>query len=87
MVLVHVSFLLWVLESSLSQDPFIESQESGKKTYTQGEKETLTYSYMEEDIRLNYIGKTVITNRGHVMGWRKVKEIRLVLVFLSNFGK
>ena len=33
--LVHVSFLLWVFERSLSQDPFTEAQESGEKTYTQ----------------------------------------------------
>lgn len=33
-------------------------------------------SHMEEDSRFAYMGKIVITNRVHVMGWREAKGIR-----------
>lgn len=32
--------------------------------------------HMEEDSRFTYVGKIVITNRVHVMGWREAKEVR-----------
>lgn len=33
---------------------------------------------MEEDIRFNSMEKIVMTNRRHAMGWREVREIRLI---------
>jgi hypothetical protein len=76
------------LENSLGQDPLIESQGSGKKSYTQKRiPGTQLNSHMEEVIRLNYMGKTVITTRVYGTEWREIKEIRLVSVILSNFVK